>query len=428
MPEPTLFPDLNAVLDEFVASVRAILGKNLCGAYLQGSFALGDADEHSDVDFIVVTHEEVSATQLAELQAMHERLYALESPWAQHLEGSYIRRQSSARSTRRVRRTGSSTTERPSSSGTTTATPRSCAARCESTVSCSPGPEPRALVAPVSAVDLRSDVHKALREWADWLSDNTLRRRAQGLLVLTICRMLHTVERGDVSSKREAGEWALGALDPSWSRLIQDALDDRPDPWNKVRQPADPEALDQTLAFLDHAMKKTTSDRIAVRLEPWGADDLELVEKLMGDPVMTEHLGGPESPEKMAERQQRYAKVGDSGKGRMFKIVDEATGEAVGSVGYWEREWRGEQIYETGWSVLAEFQGRGIAGAATAQAIEQAKAEDKHRYLHAFPTPDNGPSNAICRKLGFTLLGEVEFEFPPGHFAPSNDWRLDLHA
>jgi RimJ/RimL family protein N-acetyltransferase/predicted nucleotidyltransferase len=428
MSEPTLFPDLNAVLDEFVASVRAILGKNLCGAYLQGSFALGDADEHSDVDFIVVTHEEVSATQLAELQAMHVRLYALESAWAQHLEGSYIpktelRHVDPSRAPYWFLDNGA--TELVRDNHCNTAVVRRTLREHGVVLA---GPEPRALVAPVSAVDLRSDVHTALREWADWLSDNTLRRRAQGLLVLTICRMLHTVERGDVSSKREAGEWALGALDPSWSRLIQDVLDDRPDPWNKVRQPADPEALDQTLAFLDHAMKKTTSDRIAVRLEPWGADDLELVEKLMGDPVMTEHLGGPESPEKMAERQQRYAKVGDSGKGRMFKIVDEATGEAVGSVGYWEREWRGEQIYETGWSVLAEFQGRGIAGAATAQAIEQAKAEDKHRYLHAFPTPDNGPSNAICRKLGFTLLGEVEFEFPPGHFAPSNDWRLDLHA
>jgi hypothetical protein len=30
--------------------------------------------------------------------------------------------------------------------------------------------------------------------------------------------------------------------------------------------------------------------------------------------------------------------------------------------------------------------------------------------------------------LGFTLLGEVEFEFPPGNFATSNDWRLDLTA
>jgi RimJ/RimL family protein N-acetyltransferase len=178
-------------------------------------------------------------------------------------------------------------------------------------------------------------------------------------------------------------------------------------------------------ARLEKSMNK--SDRTAVRLEPWGEDDLPLVEKLMGDPEMTKHLGGPESPEKLAERQARYLRATDS-KARMFKIVDEATGEAVGSVGYWEKVWRGERIYEIGWSVLPAFQGRGIAGIATAQVIDRAKAEKKHRFLHAFPSPDNAPSNAICRKLGFTLLGEVEFEFPRGNFAPSNEWRLDLTA
>jgi hypothetical protein len=31
---PTAFPDLNAVLDAFVAGVRAVLEENFCGAYL----------------------------------------------------------------------------------------------------------------------------------------------------------------------------------------------------------------------------------------------------------------------------------------------------------------------------------------------------------------------------------------------------------
>jgi RimJ/RimL family protein N-acetyltransferase len=166
-----------------------------------------------------------------------------------------------------------------------------------------------------------------------------------------------------------------------------------------------------------------------VRLEPFGDDDFPLVERLMGDAAMTEYLGGPESPEKLRERHARYMRgTGKEGVGRMFKIVDEETGEALGSVGYWERDWRGGKVWETGWSVLSEFQGRGIATLATSQVVERARAEGTHRFLHAFPTPENGASNAICRKLGFTLLGEVEFEFPPGHVAPSNDWRLDLQA
>lgn len=170
------------------------------------------------------------------------------------------------------------------------------------------------------------------------------------------------------------------------------------------------------------------SEPIAVRIEPWGAGDLPLLEKLMGDPAMMVYLGGPESHEKILDRQARYEALTDPRETQMFKIVYEPTGEGVGSVGYWEHDWRGEQVYEIGWSVLPAFQGRGIAAAATALAIEKVRLVGKHRHLHAFPSVENPPSNALCRKLGFTLLGACEFEYPPGHVMQCNDWRLDLLA
>lgn len=161
-----------------------------------------------------------------------------------------------------------------------------------------------------------------------------------------------------------------------------------------------------------------------VRLEPWGEGDLPLLEQLLGDPRMMEHLGGPESPEQIAARHARYL---DSESG-LYKIVDDETGEALGWVGYWERPWRDLDVYEIGWSVLPAAQGRGVASKGTAQVIEHARNEAKHRYLHAFPSVDNAPSNAICRKLGFELLGDHEFEYPKGNFMRCNDWRLDLEA
>ena len=138
---------------------------------------------------------------------------------------------------------------------------------------------------------------------------------------------------------------------------------------------------------------------------------------------MTQHLGGPESPEKIAERQARYA----SGS-RQFKIVDDASGEGVGWVGYWDRTWRGEHVYEIGWAVSPSFKGRGIASLAAAEAIEAARSERGHRYLHAVPSVDNAASNAVCRKLGFALVGECEYEFPPGNPMRGNEWRLDVFA
>jgi RimJ/RimL family protein N-acetyltransferase len=159
---------------------------------------------------------------------------------------------------------------------------------------------------------------------------------------------------------------------------------------------------------------------IDVHIEPWGEDDLPLLERLLGDPAMMEHLGGPESPQKIRERQARYEPA-DSG---MFRIV--AGDDAVGSVGYWARSWHDEEVSEIGWSVLPAFQGRGIARAAAALTIALAREEGARRFLHAFPSVDNPPSNAICRALGFTLLGASELEYPPGHPLTVNDWRLDL--
>lgn len=168
--------------------------------------------------------------------------------------------------------------------------------------------------------------------------------------------------------------------------------------------------------------------KIDVEIRPWSDVDLSLLERLLGDPAMTEHLGGPESPEKIRERHERYLRLGDSAKGRIFVIVVGPGRVAAGSVGYWEREWRGQKVWETGWSVLPEFQGQGIATQAMAAVVERTRAEGQHRYMLAFPSVDNAPSNGICRKLGFTLLEEEDFEYPPGNLMRCNDWSLDLFA
>jgi RimJ/RimL family protein N-acetyltransferase len=187
---------------------------------------------------------------------------------------------------------------------------------------------------------------------------------------------------------------------------------------------ADPAATHPATAAGARRLTTLRGVRATVTLEPWGSGDLPLLERLMGDPRMTEHLGGPETLDKLRERQDRYERL--EGGDRMFKIVDAASGAGVGSVGFWSKDWREQQVYEVGWMVVPEFQGRGIAVAATARAIELAKRDDRHRFMHAFPNVDNAPSNAICRKLGFELLEACDFEYPKGHHMTCNDWRLDL--
>ena len=162
-----------------------------------------------------------------------------------------------------------------------------------------------------------------------------------------------------------------------------------------------------------------------IRIEPWSEAGLELLRRI-NTAEMKKHLGGPETSEQVLVRHQRYLTFVAGRTGCMFRIL--ADDEPVGTVGYHQRDWNGAPVYEMGWAVLPPYQGRGIATAAVRAAVAAASAERRHRYLHAFPDVGNPPSNAICRKAGFTLIGETDFEFPPGRPMRSNDWRLDLFA
>ncbi|MER7457545.1 GNAT family N-acetyltransferase [Micromonospora sp. NPDC126480] len=161
-----------------------------------------------------------------------------------------------------------------------------------------------------------------------------------------------------------------------------------------------------------------------MRIVPWQVDDLDLLRQLNA-PEIRRHTGGPETDEQVVARNDRYARLADTGGGGMYVIVL-PDGAKAGSVGYWEREWHGEPVYETGWAVLSAYQGRGVATGAVRALLDVARARRTRRYAHAYPSVDNPASNAVCRRAGFLLLGPTEFEYPPGSTMRVNDWRADL--
>jgi hypothetical protein len=254
---PTPFPELDAVLGELVVGARAVLGASFCGAYLHGSFAIGDADEFSDVDFVVVTHGELTAGEQRGLCELHRRLHALETPWAQHLEGSYIPREHLRQmdwSRRRFFFLDNGASDLVWDAHCNTAVTRWLVRERGVTLA---GPDPRTLVDPVTAADLRREARARVREYADWAHElAVLSRWQQPYLVLTFCRLLFTLATGRVAAKREAGEWGLEALDAEWAGLIRQALADRADPWERVSQPAEPGAAARTVAFGDYAARQ----------------------------------------------------------------------------------------------------------------------------------------------------------------------------
>ena len=169
--------------------------------------------------------------------------------------------------------------------------------------------------------------------------------------------------------------------------------------------------------------------RTHVAIRPYSDGDLPLLERTLGDPIMMTHLGGPESAEKLRERHRKYIAMSiHSTAGCMFVITVGAESSSAGTIGYWEKDWDGQRAWETGWSVLPEFQGRGIATAATRLIIGLVARLRSHRYLYAFPSVSNHASNTICSKVGFTLLRESDFEYPRGSLMRCNIWQLDLHA
>ncbi|MFI7547929.1 GNAT family N-acetyltransferase [Actinoplanes sp. NPDC049599] len=164
-----------------------------------------------------------------------------------------------------------------------------------------------------------------------------------------------------------------------------------------------------------------------LRLEPW--DDSALAfERRANVPEMKLHLGGVEPDQALLDRHERVRAIVEGGRGSMFLVRLAGEPDPVGSIGYWEREWQGEAVYETGWKVLPGFQGRGLAVAATVAARGHAAAHGRRRWLHAFPKVSNAASNGVCRRAGFELRGESDFEYPPGHPIVVHDWRYDLRA
>lgn len=258
---PTPYPELDAVLAELVARVEAMLGDRLVGAYLQGSFAVGDFDVDSDVDFVIVTEDDLGSGEAAALTAMHEEVYRLPSTWAQHLEGSYFPREV-LRANREPREElwyldhGSQVLVRSTHCNTSIVR----WVLREQGVALA-GPPPAMLVDPIPVEVLRREISATIRDWGtEILRDPSAfeNRFFQGFILLSYCRMLHDLHTGRPGSKRAGAEWAKSHFGGGWPPLIDRAWETRPDPATSVRQEPDRADFEATLRFVAEVMQRAT--------------------------------------------------------------------------------------------------------------------------------------------------------------------------
>jgi predicted nucleotidyltransferase len=260
------YPELHSVLEKFVLGVQNALGRNLVGAYLVGSLATGDFDLDSDVDFLIVTNNELSAAEVLSLQALHIQIHDLGCYPAEHLEGSYISKYLLNRPDLVGVQplwfvdNGSTSLERSVHDNQWHV--RWVLRECGIGLT---GPDPKALVQPVSTEALRCEMLAAIGKLRTHFlaeTDGPLgwfnTRFGQSFTVLTCCRMLHTLQSAAVRSKLSAVKWAQRSLDPEWQELIRQAWTERKGVrfCVKVRQLADRELLRETADFIAYAQNE----------------------------------------------------------------------------------------------------------------------------------------------------------------------------
>lgn len=142
---------------------------------------------------------------------------------------------------------------------------------------------------------------------------------------------------------------------------------------------------------------------------------------------MTRHLNGVETEEQLIERNERYLRLGEAGQARNF-VIEDPQHRVLGSIGAWHVEWHGQPAWETGWFVVPDAQGRGVASGALALLISELRQHrDGRRYLTAYPSTTNPGSNGVCRRGGFELIGTTSGSFRGAQLI-MNEWAFDLDS
>ena len=233
-PHPTPYPDVNTIIHNILTGASVILGEELLGMYITGSLAAGDFDwANSDIDFIIVTATEPSPETITELTAMHARIAAGGSKWAKEIEGSYLSRDAlrrydpaNARHPHIFRGVGEGESSLFMMEHGSDWVIQRHVLREQGIVVV--GPPPATLVDPVAPEDLRQAVRSLASLWPEpLLHDPAILREHHGYhayTVVTLCRMLYTLEHGAIVSKPVAARWARAVHGGRWSALIDRAL------------------------------------------------------------------------------------------------------------------------------------------------------------------------------------------------------------
>ncbi len=253
----TQFDDLNGLLADFTAGHKRILGDNLIGLYLQGSAAVGDMDEHSDVDFIGVLKQDLNGPVLEELREFNREMFDRRSNiyWAEHLEGSYFPidiLQDFSAVDFKLLYLDNGAREMTRDTHCNTLVVRWCLYEHAIPMF---GPDFKTLMNPVPIDQMKVDVFQVMTGWGSEILEHGVDSSCfyQQFITGFYCRTLHTLESGRVHSKRASLEWAKANLDSEWHPLFDQVIRERASSAALAVKPADKDDMQRTLEFVAHA-------------------------------------------------------------------------------------------------------------------------------------------------------------------------------
>lgn len=147
------------------------------------------------------------------------------------------------------------------------------------------------------------------------------------------------------------------------------------------------------------------SARLAMR--PQSVDDAEALFEAYGDAeLMTYWSSAPHN--EVAETRAYLAERDPMKPWRGWSITLKGDDRAIGSLAAGERR---NGVIEIGYMLVRRYWGQGIAREAVSRLLDLLFLEENRRRVMADTDPDNAPSNALLKSLGFTLEGRLRGEW-----------------
>lgn len=257
---PTLYPDINRLLDTLLSQIQIILSDKLVSLYLYGSLVTGDFDHDiSDIDLLAVTSSDLDPAEFDRLQQMHDDIADQNKQWDNRIEIAYLS-------------TAALKTYKSHPSNIAIISPGEPFHTKEAGIDWLInwyivrekgiplfGPSPDIIIDPITHEEFIQAVIDQTKDWgmsaAGGGLDHIHSRPYQAYAILTMCRALYAFKNGDQVSKKQAALWAQKEL-PEWSSLISNAL-----AWREAYREQDVDhaaTLPETVGFVRFVVARVT--------------------------------------------------------------------------------------------------------------------------------------------------------------------------